>query len=230
MKSTTAVGVACIAFLLQSVTADHPGGHQSGGHDMFIPKGCVTDSVSARTLLGMSTTSPDMSAEYCSQFCKDYQYFGTEFGDECYCGLTVATTSEKAYDSDCNVPCDGDASEMCGGPARMNLYRQSGESFAINPIVLGWEYAGCHSDSVSNRVLNDAKLFQDNMTPQVCANFCKGYQYFGTEFGSQCYCGNQFTNPTSSICEDDCGFLCPGSIVELCGGAGALSLYRKFHF
>jgi len=46
---------------------------------------CYTEAISAngRALKGASTASSSMSLEYCANFCSAYQYFGTEYADEC---------------------------------------------------------------------------------------------------------------------------------------------------
>ncbi|CAM9882583.1 unnamed protein product [Hapterophycus canaliculatus] len=55
-----------------------------------------------------------------------FDYYGTQFGNECWCG---AGTPEDTYlrygeldESACDVPCAGDPTESCGGNTIMSVY------------------------------------------------------------------------------------------------------------
>jgi hypothetical protein len=110
----------------------------------------------------------------------------------------------------------------------MNLFKSSTQHTGpSNPTIAGYTYAGCHTDSVGARVLDATYLFDNSMTVEECATFCVGYTYFGTEYGTECYCGNSFANPTSAAAESDCSFLCPGNSNEFCGAGNRLTMYSK---
>lgn len=49
---------------------------------------------------------------------------GIENGGQCFCGDSLKDSSEKA--GECTSKCDGDSSEICGGPARLSIYTKSG--------------------------------------------------------------------------------------------------------
>ncbi|KAF2816734.1 WSC-domain-containing protein, partial [Mytilinidion resinicola] len=116
--------------------------------------------------------------------------------------------------------------ETCGAGSRMNLFKsttvQTGPS---NPSIAGYSYLSCHTDDVGNRALDAQYLFDNSMTVEKCAAFCANYTYFGTEYGTECYCGDSFVNPTSVASEGDCSFLCPGNSDEFCGAGDRLSVY-----
>jgi len=63
------------------------------------------------------------------------------------------------------------------------------------------------------------------MTLEACASFCKGYIYWGTEYSSECYCGNAFATGSTSAPASDCSFACAGDAEEACGGSNRLSVY-----
>jgi hypothetical protein len=84
--------------------------------------GCYTDHHADRTLHSASTNSDSMSVEYCANFCSRYLYFGVEYKTQCYCGDSIASTGVLALSSNCNTPCQGDSSEICGGSWRLNMY------------------------------------------------------------------------------------------------------------
>ena len=57
----------------------------------------------------------------CANFCKDYKYFGVEYGFECYCG-NVLHHNKKKDEGDCKKKCSGDNSQTCGAFYRINVY------------------------------------------------------------------------------------------------------------
>ncbi|KAK3069193.1 hypothetical protein LTR53_012654, partial [Teratosphaeriaceae sp. CCFEE 6253] len=100
---------------------------------------------------------------------------------------------------------------------------------------LGWEYVGCANDSLSTRTLQGASTSADDMTVATCIKYCKGkgYSLAGLEYGSQCYCDNEYyddsTGPRSPLPNilGDCWQPCAGDANEICGGSAALSVYKS---
>ena len=96
---------------------------------------------------------------------------------------------------------------------------------------LQWYYVGCGSDGIGGRTLTGPSQTLDNMTVETCVDFCisNGYSIAGTEYVTQCYCGNSIPSSDAPIaglvgaCTDKCG----GDDTEYCGGYGAISLYKK---
>jgi hypothetical protein len=64
-----------------------------------------------------------MTYSTCALFCDDFLYFGVEYGTECYCGHTLTNTSVSALETDCDMACAGDPKSICGGPSRINVFR-----------------------------------------------------------------------------------------------------------
>jgi len=52
---------------------------------------------------------------------RGYMYAGLEFGAECYCGHKIQ--APNASDSECNMECKGEKSNLCGGANRLSIYR-----------------------------------------------------------------------------------------------------------
>jgi hypothetical protein len=87
-------------------------------------------------------------------------------------------------------------------------------------------FLGCYVDT-QVRVLNGYTFGSTTgMTNQVCQQKCKteGFKYAGTEYASQCFCGN--TAPTQSVGSQECSMSCTGAPGETCGGVWRLSVYR----
>jgi hypothetical protein len=58
-----------------------------------------------------------------------------------------------------------------------------------------YTYQGCFTDSAS-RVLNGKEVTEPAMTVQRCESICKGYKYYALQFGTYCFCGQSFVQPT----------------------------------
>jgi hypothetical protein len=65
-----------------------------------------------------------MTTVVCSALCKGFKFFGMEAGGQCFCGNDYGNQGGKVPESDCNVPCPGDASIMCGSSNRNSIYAQ----------------------------------------------------------------------------------------------------------
>lgn len=64
------------------------------------------------------------------------------------------------------------------------------------------------------------------MTLESCASFCSGYVYFGTEYSSECYCGNSLASSSAPAPLSDCSMTCSGNPYEYCGAGNRLELYK----
>lgn len=96
-----------------------------------------------------------------------------------------------------------------------------------NPLITGYTYKGCYTDSVNARVLAGDHYFDSAMTVEKCATSCAGSTYFGTQYEGECYCGNAFSSPTTKVAENDCSMLCGGNNMEYCGNGNRLTMYEK---
>lgn len=82
---------------------------------------------------------------------------------------------------------------------------------------------GCFIDEGA-RILQNQAYSSSSNTPDLCATTCssEGYKYSGVEYGSECWCGNDFpSGPTSS---SDCSFPCPGNSNQKCGARGRMNV------
>ncbi|QUC18830.1 uncharacterized protein UV8b_03071 [Ustilaginoidea virens] len=192
--------------------------------------GCWAEGNDARALKQNFTTSDKMTLEACATFCKSYKYFGTEYGSECYCGSYLTGGSKSAPSEECNMACSGDPYQYCGSASRLELYRNPNVTTG-NPeqaaAVGDYALVGCQTEGNGTRALGASSLAQDDMTNEVCANWCKDYDYFGTEYGRECYCGNKLDASSAAAPAAECGMLCAGSEAAYCGASNRLSVYKK---
>ncbi|KFA78522.1 hypothetical protein S40288_01443 [Stachybotrys chartarum IBT 40288] len=216
-------------FTLTSITPEPTAVHveEVGKYDLV---GCWTEAQGTRALGGRRTTSAEMTNELCAEFCDDYKYFGTEYSSECYCGNFVASGSSSAPLDECSMRCSGRRSEYCGAGHRLNLYMNPEAETQVpeQPAAAGeFVWLSCQTDQVSNRTLNGATLSSDDMTNEVCAEFCQEFEYFGTEYGRECFCGGSLPARSAEAPDTECSMLCGGSGMEFCGGPDRLSTYVK---
>lgn len=189
--------------------------------------GCFVDS-STRLLGSYSYSSNSLTTAACISTCasKGYGYAGTEYANECYCGSSFDTSRNVAPAGDCSMACAGGGG-TCGGSYRMSAYKTS--TTPVQKVIPGWAYQFCASDGQS-RALTSYSSSSAAMTLESCLGACAngGYQYGGTQYGQQCYCGNTISNNLGKqIAESSCSSVCAGDSTEKCGGSWALSLYRS---
>eukprot|EP00903_Cladosiphon_okamuranus_P010392 g9830.t1 len=96
--------------------------------------GCFADDKDARLMpVPAVLDSPDMSKEVCADLCAGSTFFGTQYGEECWC------TDEASLDFDaigaglCNFPCTGDGAEICGGWFSVSVYEYDADGNAPTP-------------------------------------------------------------------------------------------------
>lgn len=46
-----------------------------------------------------------------------------EYGQECFCGNTLAATAATAEEKDCNMKCAANSYELCGAGDRLSVYK-----------------------------------------------------------------------------------------------------------
>ncbi|KFY34113.1 hypothetical protein V494_07045 [Pseudogymnoascus sp. VKM F-4513 (FW-928)] len=218
--------------------------------------GCYVDSVAARSLpQGMAVAgNAAMTTELCLEACQaaGYKIAGLEYANQCYCGNEFTAGGVPAPDGDaqCNMPCAGNAAEMCGGPDRLNVYLFSGSgattatgtttapptntqptgSGTATKLPAGWSYKGCWTDNKQGRIMNGPQADVNTMTIESCIATCvaAGYAIAGLQYSSQCFCDNMLKNSAALAASDAlCATPCAGSSVEICGGGDLDSIYAK---
>lgn len=69
---------------------------------------------------------------HCINFCREagYVYAGLQYYYQCFCGNTFPKpkTNPKLTEDICNMPCHGNASQICGGHWANSVYETGNES------------------------------------------------------------------------------------------------------
>ena len=213
-----------------------PTGFPEGWED----RGCWVDGANGRILQYQAPDDPNMTLQSCVATCVGlgYAVAGAEYHRQCFCGNYIGNGGVLATDqATCNTPCDGDSSQMCGGPMRMTIYSNADlESLGPPaPQTTGlngtWEYVGCAVDNLNNQRTFPWQLYfpgtlDANQCLDKCAEF--GYMAGGLEYGEECYCGDprDFYDSGSSFVDDsECNIVCAGNPKHICGGGSRITTY-----
>ena len=134
-------------------------------------QGCGTDNYYSRALTGASTSVAGMTNEQCVKYCGDkgFSIAGTEYSKECYCGNSIPSSAAPVAGvvGNCNMACDGDAAEMCGGSGTISLYQKCSGSTCSNAAGLGGSNPGQAGGSSSASVIKSSSSSTDPQTKVV---------------------------------------------------------------
>ncbi|HEV3190923.1 MAG TPA: WSC domain-containing protein [Polyangiaceae bacterium] len=217
--STDASGLEAVAdrFGASSEAAVDDGGDATSVAAVSAARylGCFGDEANP-TSLHLAYDDPTNTAERCLLACTmaGYLYAATRAKNECYCANSYGGQGPS---TNCDLPCGGNVSETCGGTNASSVYYTS-----VPPPPL--QHLGCFADSVTRDLPYRAYDSQRN-TVETCVAACTyhGYLYAGTQYFTQCYCGDTYGGQgTASHCDTPCG----GNPSETCGGAYCNSVYR----
>lgn len=94
--------------------------------------------------------------------------------------------------------------------------------------VGGFKYAGCFKDASDRALSGVIRANLGLVSSEKCVSHCKagGFALAGTEYGGQCYCGNELVG-SQRLDEGRCETPCEGDASQFCGGGWALSVYSK---
>ncbi|CBN74037.1 conserved unknown protein [Ectocarpus siliculosus] len=149
--------------------------------------GCVKDSRDDR-LLDSVYRSSDLTTEMCATYCEGDDFFGMQYGSECWCGSTDEKDDEDLFrhgSTTCEYPCAGDEEQTCGGYWAISLY-EYGSALATD-IPEGSRYLGCYSDHRFERALSLKLTTSNDMTHEWCMDFCSEFnaKYFAVQWGRE---------------------------------------------
>ncbi|KAI0157215.1 WSC-domain-containing protein [Xylariaceae sp. FL1272] len=196
--------------------------------------GCANE-IDGRALTGSSYSDDSMTIESCQAYClkNNFPLAGLEYGRECYCGKTIKSPS-KVGQKNCNMGCKGNNKEMCGGNALVSIFNNTKFVAPGPPKTIGsWTYQSCFMEPQYGRALDILIKADDKMTIDMCTKACGAakYPYSGVEYGRECWCGtklsSQLKDASDPSCEMQCDMLCGGNAAQICGGRGAITIYKS---
>lgn len=128
--------------------------------------GCAPD------IAGKSRTLPSnqlndmegMTVERCVDHCRTsgYTIAGLEYSQQCFCGNSIpqGRSPDPKRMGNCDMPCTGDDSQICGGAGQISLYQKCGTGSCENagvPFING-SYTGTVATANAVKGLQPVKL------------------------------------------------------------------------
>ncbi|HHL33605.1 MAG TPA: hypothetical protein ENJ30_04505, partial [Desulfobulbaceae bacterium] len=163
--------------------------------------GCFKD-LKNRDLTGFSFHAPNMTKELCMTTCqqKGFQYAGLQYSSYCFCGDSYGKSGEA---NNCNMPCAGNKSEICGGDWANSLYRvQAAKTVAgaiynkrLTPKME--KMTDRPGKDYTNFIITQTE-FGVNQCLQACKNDirCKAFTYVEiSDIKAHCYLKNGIPSP-----------------------------------
>lgn len=208
----------------------------------FTYQGCYSDnSPNGRALMYQQPDNDTMTVESCISACSGlgYTIAGMEYSKQCFCDNFIRYSPTSLADGKCSMPCAGDSGEMCGAGNIISVYSNGSMTNYIPATTQttglpgSWQYKGCLSDAEGARSLPFQATYSNNSN-SYCLSLCSqfGYNAGGTEYGEQCFCGDQtdVANAGATLMpESDCNMVCSNDTGKnggyICGGPNRLSYY-----
>jgi hypothetical protein len=101
--------------------------------------GCYKDDTNSKRDLPVNAGDipGSDSPAACGEKCAAYEYFGLQDGDNCFCGNSYGSQGKAGAESECNMPCPGNKSVMCGAAQRNSIYQHKPSSLIVPASVFG---------------------------------------------------------------------------------------------
>ncbi|CAM9363879.1 unnamed protein product [Ectocarpus fasciculatus] len=185
------------------------------GNNSTYYLGCFHDQANDR-IFEVGASSDGMTAEICRDLCAEYEFYGTQYSEQCWCGNNAEY--DVHGDTVCDMACSGDSSEVCGGNYAMSVYEN--DNVEVDP-----SYRGCFADTADNRVFHQTTSDFD-LTTEHCGLLCdiEGFSFYGLQYSIQCWCGDHNTEYSANgdgVCDMPCG----GDAYDMCGGSYSMDIY-----
>eukprot|EP00903_Cladosiphon_okamuranus_P010393 g9831.t1 len=186
--------------------------------------GCYADKNGDERIMVLAETSGPgvpLNAEICSGLCSNSAFYGTQYGYECWCGMT--DDYDQHGEGECNEACLGFPGETCGGKYAMSVYKNPD----LDPVEPSTGYLGCWIDARGARIFDVAAILDSSdMTAAVCKEACSAYPLYGTQYAEECWCGEAGSDYTVyGEAVGECIMACTGDSDEDCGGYDRMSVY-----
>lgn len=112
-------------------------------HGCFNETTTVNGTGGLRALYGIEETLTTMTVPICLAYCQSnsYSFAGLEYTRECYCANMLSALANKLPDSSCDLVCQGNDTQICGGNLKLTVYQaNSGKGNAasvLRPNLIG---------------------------------------------------------------------------------------------
>ncbi|KAG6979853.1 WSC domain-containing protein [Fusarium oxysporum f. sp. conglutinans] len=165
-----------------------------------------------------------MSIVACQSYCLSYSWyvFGLQNGDSCLCDSRLRMDSRLVNDSKCNIHCNGNTTNLCGGSDAVQVF--SDESL----LRVEHTSLGCFIQNDSKHVLDGETIDEKDMSVEKCASICtinKKSDFFSLSEGSICTCGQKVATWAKKTDAGECNVKCIDQMGDTCGGKGRAEVH-----
>ncbi|KAK7521272.1 WSC domain-containing protein [Phyllosticta citriasiana] len=231
-SSTVTASSAIISSSSLPTASATPGPLPSG----VVSLGCYVDTGNPHPLPIQAYANSSNTPALCASACRaaGFQYAGTQYSTECWCGNSAPATNTSL--SDCSMSCLGDASQKCGAGYRLSVTKDTvwTPSFFARHSYGTWNLAACYVDSVNGARTLPSQMSIDvaSTTVSRCLDACAagGYAVCGAEYYHECWAGNALPSSSllaagSDVLAAGCNYPCSGNSTEACGGSNRVLVY-----
>ncbi|EXL41482.1 hypothetical protein FOCG_16286 [Fusarium oxysporum f. sp. radicis-lycopersici 26381] len=175
-----------------------------------------------------------MSITACQSFClqRGWRVWGIQNGDSCFCDNQLRMDSQIVDDSKCNVHCNGNTTNVCGGKDAIEVFSENSDDQLL-PVEYG--SLGCYVweevppvrglDQTKNTIQSD-----DDMSPHACASACTiqmKADFWALLGGNSCTCGMEIAPGAKKASMDECNTPCTDGLGENCGGTWKAEVFTN---
>jgi hypothetical protein len=141
--------------------------------------------------------------------------------------VTAPSTSSTSAPGSTSTSAPGTTTSSTSVPATTTSSSSStaAPTPAVKPTVGGYVFVSCWTEGTGVRALSGAAFAYDEMTLESCMANCTGFDYWATEYGRECYCGNSLAASSTEAPVEECNMVCGGDPTEFCGAGNRLELY-----
>ncbi|KAK6081663.1 WSC domain-containing protein [Seiridium cupressi] len=186
--------------------------------DEYVGLGCYTDESShGRALFYQQDLDIEsVDTETCLKSCLTggFPFAGTEYGQECYCGVVMGNETSQADASECAMTCKGNSSETCGGPNRLTLYVAK-DLLSLQPC--GYEPPENSTSSTASSTASSSSSSSVSSTSIITTST--------STTSSAPLCTSTTITPPS--CEFKCGKWCSSALPDWSDSAGCLTAWSS---
>ncbi|ORX41227.1 hypothetical protein BD324DRAFT_606840 [Kockovaella imperatae] len=132
--------------------------------------GCFQDSGNPRILPNFQMSSSGLTNSQCRDICnvKGYSVYGTESGNQCFCGTAIPHT--MMTDASCNSPCPGNSTQACGGSWKVSLFKSGFSSLSSPAIVWPGKSSSMSISSSSSVASSSVKVSTTSLKPTLSSS------------------------------------------------------------
>jgi hypothetical protein len=159
--------------------------------------GCWIDQAQGRILLNQLPDSDNLTHTNCINECasRGFTIAGAQYSSQCFCGRALYGGAAMTEESQCSMPCSGNAFEKCGAGNRMSVFSIGNVTVFQPPKTVAttgnWTYVGCWTDNTAQKKALSWDVPQStNNSAEICLSKCREYGYptGGMQFGIECGC------------------------------------------